>query len=146
MTPRVFRSKVDGWIRLVLILAIVVEIAALSAAAIEVGDPLAVLLFLAAGLLGAALFVWVLVGTHYTVDKATLRIASGPFRWRVPLADIDSVEPTRNPLSSPALSLDRLRIRYRGGRFGRSRQVLVSPADKARFLRAIGMEQGEPRA
>jgi len=145
VTPEVFRSKVDGWIRLVLILAIVVELGALTAVAVDVRDPVIVLLLLAAGLLGAALFVWVLVGTHYTVDREMLRIASGPFRWRVMLAEIESVEPTRSPLSSPALSLDRLRIRYGGSRFGGTRQVMVSPADKSRFLEAIGIPRSNSR-
>ena len=75
-----------------------------------------------------------LVGTHYTVSGNTLRVACGPFRWKVPLDAIQSVEATRNPLSSPALSLDRLRIHY-----GR-RRIMVSPSDKAGFLKAIGQD------
>ena len=86
-------------------------------------------------LLGMGLVASMLVGTNYTVDRDRLRIASGPFRWKVDIASITSVEPTRNPLSSPALSLDRLRIRY-----GESRSILVSPADTRGFLRAIGQE------
>jgi hypothetical protein len=42
------------------------------------------------------------------------------------------VVPTRNPLSSPALSLDRLRIEY-----GQGRAIMISPADKGPFLRAL---------
>jgi len=145
LPERVFKSKVDGWIRIVLILAVVIELTALTAAAIEAGEPLAVLLFLAAGLLGAALFVSVLVGTHYTVDRDTLKIVSGPFRWRVPLADLLSLQQTRNPVSSPALSLDRLRIRYGRNRFGQPRQIMVSPEDQKRFLKAIGRAEADAR-
>ena len=49
--------------------------------------------------------------------------------------DITSVRRTRNPLSSPALSMDRLSIRY-----GKGRRIMISPADQAGFLEAIGHE------
>jgi hypothetical protein len=38
----------------------------------------------------------------------------------------------RGALSSPALSLDRLRVEY-----GRSQWLMISPADKERFLREL---------
>jgi hypothetical protein len=77
--------------------------------------------------------LWVLYGTKYTVTSDRLEARSGPFRFQVPLLEIDSVEPSRNPLSSPACSLDRLDIRYGRGR----RHILVSPRDKVAFLRAL---------
>ena len=82
-----------------------------------------------------ALMIWLLLGTHYTVDRGHIRVASGPFRWKIPIAEITSVEATRSPLSSPALSMDRLRIRY-----GKRRRIMISPADKAGFLEAIGYD------
>ena len=83
-------------------------------------------------LLGVGLPLWIFVGTHYTFVRDELIVRSGPFRWRIPLRDIKSVTPTRDMLSSPALSLDRLRIDY-----GKGRAVLVSPVDKDAFLQAI---------
>jgi hypothetical protein len=50
------------------------------------------------------------------------------------------VEETRNPLSSPALSLDRLKITY-----GNGKRIMISPADKIGFLKAIGQELGGGR-
>ena len=84
------------------------------------------------GLLGAALLLWVLCGTDYRVHAGELHVRSGPFRWRVPVAQIRAVEPTRSPLSSPALSLNRLRIRY-----GIGKAVMVSPADREGFFEAL---------
>jgi hypothetical protein len=52
----------------------------------------------------------------------------------VPIDSIEKVEATRSPLSSPALSLDRLRINYG------KRRIMVSPSDRAGFLRAIGQD------
>jgi hypothetical protein len=56
-------------------------------------------------------------------------VRAGPFRWQVPLETLRSIRPTRSPLSSPALSLDRLELRY-----GQGRVLLISPADGARFV------------
>jgi len=101
----VFPSKVDTWLVVVLAAAI---------------------------LIGAALPAWLLMATHYTLEDTELRVRSGPFRWSVPIREITAITPTRNPLSSPALSLDRLRIDY-----GRGRSLMISPADKDGFLREL---------
>jgi hypothetical protein len=53
--------------------------------------------------------------------------------WTVKISDIESVAETRSPLSSPAQSLDRIRINY-----GVRRWVMGSPADKQAFYAAIG--------
>jgi hypothetical protein len=82
---------------------------------------------------GALFMVWVLYGTYYVVTEATLIIRCGPFRFRVPLAEIEAVTPTRNPLSSPACSLDRLLIQSRQA----CRRIMVSPLDKSGFLKAL---------
>lgn len=135
MAAKRFKSKIDTWILVLMIVAIVFQVIAVGSAALQADDPLATtgLLLLAIGVTG--LLVWLLFGTCYTVDRGYLRIASGPFRWRVALDDITSIKATRSPLSSPALSLDRLIIRY-----GKRGRVMVSPADRDGFLRAIGHE------
>jgi len=130
---RRFRSKVDAWIVVVLVAAFVGQVFALVAVVRAVPpDPwrIVVILALVSGLL---LFVSLTLRTHYTVLDGQLVIVSGPFRWRIPLSEITAVEPSRAPWSSPALSLDRLKISY-----GERRWVLVSPADKRGFLQALG--------
>ncbi len=82
---------------------------------------------------GAGFLLWMLYGTSYTFSPGGLRIRCGPFGILVPLSQIGSVVPSRNMLSSPACSLDRLLISYRQGR----RKLLVSPEDKAGFLQAL---------
>ncbi len=113
----------------------VFEIVVMSIAAMQARDPRAAVGLVVTALLIVALIGSLLIGTHYTVDGNMLRVVSGPFRWKVPIDQIRSVQATRNPLSSPALSLDRLRIEY-----GKRRRIMVSPADKAGFLKAIGQE------
>ncbi|MDH3532836.1 MAG: PH domain-containing protein, partial [Gammaproteobacteria bacterium] len=142
MPAKRFNSKIDRWIFVVLALAIVGNFVAIIGVALDSEDPFVTTGVILACLLATALVVSLLIGTHYTVDHGQLRIASGPFRWKLQIDQITSVEPTRNPLSSPALSLDRLRIRY-----GEGRQILVSPADQRGFLRALGCDlQTRPRS
>ena len=79
-----------------------------------------------------ALPLWLLLDTNYTVTADTLQIRSGPFRWRIALSDVREVSPSRSWVSSPALSLDRVRIRY-----GVGRSILVSPREKQRFIDSL---------
>lgn len=102
------------------------------AAQIKLRGPSAIPLSLAAVVTLIGPCIWVLTSTYYLFDGAELRVRCGPLRWQIPLDQIHNVEPTRNPMSSAALSLDRLRIDYGRGKF-----VLVSPADKAGFLREL---------
>jgi hypothetical protein len=81
----------------------------------------------------------ILKSTYYVIAGDTLRIVSGPFRWKIQVHDIVDITPSRNPLSSPALSIDRLKVSL-----GKRKFVLVSPEDKAGFIRAI--EQAKQRS
>jgi hypothetical protein len=69
--------------------------------------------------------------TYYAIEGDTLLIRSGFIRWRVPIREIRSIQPTRSLLSSPALSLDRLRIDY-----GRT-PIMISPEEKQRFIETL---------
>ncbi|MDJ0711737.1 MAG: PH domain-containing protein [Woeseiaceae bacterium] len=131
-----FQTKVDGWIIPVFVVAIAGMLFAFVA--VITGDTPVWLrvVFSGVSVFFCGLLLSVLMSTFYVVDKGELRIVSGPFRWRIALTDIVEVTPTRSPLSSPALSFDRLKIRY-----GERRFVLVSPADKEGFVRAIGKER-----
>jgi len=137
MAPKRFKSKIDRWLLYLLIAVMVFEVVVMSAAAMQADSPLEATVLIIAALVIVGLLGSMLIGTHYTVDGNTLRIRCGPFRWQVPVDAIESVEPTRNPLSSPALSLDRLRLQYG------KRRILVSPADKAGFLKAIGQDPAD---
>ncbi len=120
----VFPSKRDPWLTAVLLLAALVS----ASAALPPAPTWLSGLLVAT----AVVLAWIWLGTRYTVTSSELIINSGPFRWKVPLASIREVTPSRLALSSPALSLDRLLIRYGHGGF-----VLVSPADRQGFLKAI---------
>lgn len=126
-----FASKVDGWLLVVLLgSALACLFVAGSIILAQMPGPwwIATTLFL----LGCVLPTWLLVATSYVLTATTLDVRSGPFKWRIPIADVKSISPTRNSLSSPALSLDRLRIEYGDGRW-----IMVSPLEKDRFVREL---------
>jgi len=129
LPPERFRSKRDAWLVATLGIASGIDFAVagwLLLGRIPVAGFVAPLL-LAAG----AFQLHLLAAIDYTFEGDVLRIRASFFRWRVPLAEIDAVEPTRNPLSSPAASLDRLLIRYG------KRRIMISPLDQPGFLRAL---------
>ncbi|MET0280853.1 MAG: PH domain-containing protein [Steroidobacteraceae bacterium] len=126
-----FRSKIDTWL-ILLVLATGLLALTTSLPLIVRGAPGAVPI--ATGVFAAVvgLPAWLIAATHYTFDGDSLDIRSGPLQWRIPISQIRAVTPTRSLLSSPALSMDRLRIDY-----GRYQSILVSPADKPGFLREL---------
>jgi hypothetical protein len=123
----VYPSKIDNWLKLTLIGSALVCAVAFIATLLA-GDHRVTLITLSALLLGAGLPLW-LMNTRYVLSDTTLLVRSGPFRWVIPLRDIEQITATSNPLSSPALSLDRLRIDY-----SRGRSVMISPLRKTEFL------------
>lgn len=127
-----FDSKIDSWLLVVIIAAGGISIMAAAPAFYQGMWWIAVPLIAIFGFV-----IWVFRSTYYIVDPNEVIVRSGPFRWRVPIAEIEGIKPTHNPLSSPALSLDRLSISYSCGR-----QIMISPKDKEGFLSAIEQFRG----
>jgi len=132
----IYRSAVDWWFYAVVF--------GVAAATIPTMVPLFasgrlthVLIALFVLLTACMLPLWLLASTYYRIDASALMVRSGPFRWTVPLNEIRSVQPSRSVMSSPALSLDRIRIDYGDGRV-----LLVSPKDREAFLAAIEQRIG----
>jgi membrane protein YdbS with pleckstrin-like domain len=126
-----FRSKVDFWLILALVgVPILVLEFILDGSSVD--DRAATLLAVVVVAFVLAIFLWLYLTTRYTLTEEFLFVKSGPFSWSIPLRDIYEIEPTHNPMSSPALSLDRLLIRYGGGA-----ELMISPADKAGFMMAL---------
>jgi hypothetical protein len=126
-----FKSKVDAWLAVVLVAGALVSAGA-SLIVLSTSSPYRWLLVPVMLLVGTGLPVSLLLRTDYTLENDVLLVRSGLFRWRVPLRDIVAINPTRNPMSSPALSLDRLLITRRNGL-----ECMVSPRDKEGFLREL---------
>lgn len=133
-----FRSRVDGklkWLALMLPGAALVALFAPPHRGHMVWIP-------AVSMLPAALLVcWILFATYYEIRGGELVVHSGPFTWRIALAEITAIRESDSVRSGPALSMDRLAVVYRGGRV-----LNISPADKAGFLAAIRRHMPQPDA
>lgn len=72
-------------------------------------------------------------GTKYVIDSDELIIYGGIYKKRIKIAQITSLRPTKNPLSAPAMSLDRIEILFDP----HSQMTLVSPKDKEMFVKKL---------
>jgi membrane protein YdbS with pleckstrin-like domain len=137
---RTFKSKVDTWIAAVaigpgLLIAPLVMLLVWRTGGLT---PSSIILFAVVIVFSVGLPVWVFLTTTYEITSDTLRIRAGPLREQVPLAEIERITTSRSWESAPALSLDRMRITFAGGR-----TVLISPEDERGFLatlRGAGVE------
>ena len=136
---KAYRSKVDAWLGIILG---GIPFASLFAAwgLVHAPVPGRWLLAVPILLLGVCLPLSLLFFTTYRINEAFLRIRSGFFTWEIPIDTISKVESTNDPVSSPALSLDRIRIEY-----GHTKSVIISPQNKEEFLRDLH-HLGVPRA
>lgn len=135
MKPKRFPSKIDSWLLVLLAAVIVGQVVLIAVAVADDPNPKTAFIGVGSILLVVVLIGWVLKFTYYEVSSDKLRIVAGPFRWTIPIDSITAIEPSRSLLSSPALSLDRLCIHFKG------RRMLVSPADKRGFRKALGFEE-----
>lgn len=122
--PRRYASKIDVW--LALVLGAVVIVVVVSMLATDTNLWVKVLAIAPQGLV-----LWVLARTYYVITDVALEAHSGPFHWSIPLSAIRSLRASRNPLSSPALSTDRIAVEHAGG------LLLISPRQKAAFVHAM---------
>ena len=131
---KVYRSKIDWWLWLVISVGAIVILGSSISMLITPPQDGLPNVWIALGMLLMAVFmVWILFSVHYTITTTDLLVRAAFFRWRIPLDQITEVFPTHNPLSSPALSLDRLRVNYKRPN-GRTWWVMISPKDQSRFL------------
>lgn len=96
--------------------------------------------------IGATLFTAVLIRTmawpvRYVIDGDVLVVRSGFVKYRIVIGSILRIEPTRSVLSSPAWSLDRIRVFFRVGG-GLESSIMISPADRDGFLAALEQAAG----
>jgi hypothetical protein len=136
-----YPSKVDWWVVPLLCLPPIGSVAATVALAMD-GKVGKMLIGVASMALLAAIYFGLVFPMHYGISDTHLVVRFGMVRQRIPLTDITEVYPTHNPLSSPALSLDRLHVRV-GQSFFKS--VMISPDDRDQFLDELASGTGLTR-
>ena len=121
----VFKSTVDIWMAAIFICvpAIIVY------GAITEPDIVIIVVIIALIVLLATLFF----GTKYVIIGNELIVHGGITKTKINIAQIRSLRPSKNPLSAPAMSIDRIEIT-----FDPDMQVtLVSPKDKKLFVKEL---------
>jgi hypothetical protein len=120
---RVYKSKI-GWEFLAMFLVVIIPQVVLS-----LFNPLSIYGVLA--LTGIAVFIgFMFTKTIYSVDGKVLTVKSSIFYNKtIDIKTIRKIVETRNPISSPAASLDRLEI-Y----FNKFDSVIISPKEKEEFI------------
>lgn len=82
------------------------------------------------GSIGLVLFL--LFSMRYTLDGNHLTIKLGTRTYqRIPISDIQKIERSYNPLSSPAASLKRLYVK------AKNHDALISPTNESEFVRLL---------
>lgn len=127
---RWYPTKVDWWILLLLGMGPSVGLLIVATAMMGGVWPAA---WIGAGVIifFGCLYGFCVFPMRYGIDREWLEIRFGVFTSRIPLANIREIFPTNNPLSSPALSLDRLWIQYGPKWF---QAVMISPRESSQFL------------
>jgi Bacterial PH domain len=140
-TMRWYRSKVDWWMWPVLCLP-PVALLGICFTMILTGQLSALAWFTPSIVIVFGVYFGLVIPLRYGLDETCLLVRFGICRQRIPLVDIVEVQPTHNPIGSPALSLDRLRVQYGQGFF---KFVLISPADRNHFLDDLAQKAGLKR-
>jgi len=126
------KSAIDWWIQLLVVLPMLAGSAIIVAGLASGQDRLRTI-----GVLSTAgyclLLGLVVLPIVYVVGDHGLTIRAGLIRLRVPWDRLVEIVPSSNPMSSPAMSLKRLDVRYTK-LDGTAKHVLISPLDRPAFL------------
>ncbi len=123
-----FRSRVSVFLVILLLLSLLPALL-LHEDEHSMGE-LAIAYSILFGSIGLVLFL--LFSMRYAIDEKYLHIKVGPKTYQqIAIDDIQRVERSYNPLSSPAASLKRLYIKAKG------RDALISPVREEEFIRLL---------
>lgn len=130
MQALTFDSKIDTWVMIFVVVISVLVAGGLYFSTSSESDTLI------GGLISVptmVCFLWYpMINTKYILNASSLVIKNGFLKWNIKVNTIERVEKTKDFDSSPALSLDRIRITYSHN--GQRKSVMISPKDQDQFL------------
>lgn len=123
-----FPSKKDIWYRLIfwgtVLILVIPAVMQQEILGLFIGLPI-------------AFFIgWIWFTTGYTIEDSMLKIKFGPFRKWIAIQDISKMNRVKNPISAPALSINRIEIIH--GKFYDG--VFLSPENEREFIQLILQE------
>ena len=123
---QIFRSKVDTWL-------IVLTLAVFAFLTFTIVDTDFSIASIATSVLTMAIFIYV-YDEKYIIDNDKLIVKVGHFTLaKTAIVDIVEIRSTHNPISSPALSLQRLSINLRKHKSA----IIISPRKRCEFINAL---------
>ncbi|WP_139343293.1 PH domain-containing protein [Virgibacillus siamensis] len=84
------------------------------------------------GLMAIGFMLWIWFGTGYRIENHVIKIKNGPFRSEIAIQDINSIGKTKSLMATPALSVERLTLRY-----GKYSEMLLSPKNEKEFVELL---------
>ena len=138
---RWYASKIDRWLVPLLGVPPVAVVGVCIASAIS-GSTAGLMVGVAMAVLVAVVYAGLVFPMRYGLGDRHLVVRFGVCRQRIALPEITEVKPTASPLGAPALSLDRLRVRFGPGVL---KGVTISPADRGHFLDELARRAGLKR-
>lgn len=125
-----FNSKKDKWLTFLIWGVIIFPVFILMTSYISGDMGMTPFIIIALLFIILDIFVlWAWYTTYYVLEDDALIIKSGPIKKVVKYSSIQSLQKTSNPLSSPALSMQRIEIVY-----NRYQVTLVSPIHRDQFI------------
>ena len=121
----VFKSKVDIWMAIIFIFVPISMIYGV------ITEPSAVLLLVTAFII--VLLCILFFGTKYVIEKEELIVYGGIYKKRIPIKQKRSLRPSKNLLSAPAMSIDRIEITFDP----HIQVILVSPKERELFVKKL---------
>ena len=132
MINTIFTSKIDFWLAFLILGSSLLLVLVPVWEWMYNNSSIKRIIFISLFTIPTALLLLVLFfNIKYTLTADTLLVKNGFSTQRISLKDITHITPTSSTLSAPALSLDRIKIRYEGG------SIVISPKDKDGFYHAI---------
>lgn len=123
----IYRTKVS--ITLIILISIVMIVTILPYALKSLWIPFIIIL------LFYLFILYLLITIEYEITDSQLIVRESKTKWGTTVIDINtikSIEPTHTIISSPAASLDRLRINY-----NKYDEVIISPRRKEEFIQHL---------
>ncbi len=129
-TMNTYKTRIDRWLIVVLLVPMLLVVG--LGFYLYPSFPAEALMCWGTLLFSASLVAVIGFPCEYTLDTDHLLIRSGVIRYRIPYADITHVAKSNSLWSSPAWSLQRIKIDY-----GTRKFILVSPQDRDAFINAL---------
>ena len=133
-----FHSKIDIWLLLLLLVAIALPLLILILVSFYEPTAMSIPALITIAIV-FVLIVYMCVSVRYIIDfsNKTLFVTTGFGKHGIAIDDIVSIERTNSVLSAPALSLDRIAIKYQKQGKKTLQSIIISPKKRQEFIEDI---------